>query len=75
MPRAGQREPFHTRSGAFAHSTSPFSQYQNSLRVNGAKGDAADRDPEIAALKAIWAEEFSYSGFDYRKFARLSMEP
>lgn len=38
---------------------------QNSLRVNGAKGDSADRDPEIAALKAIWAEEFSCSGFDW----------
>ncbi|MDV4167936.1 Z1 domain-containing protein [Rhodovulum sp. FJ3] len=38
---------------------------QNSLRVNGAKGDAADRDPEIAALKAIWAEEFSDSGFGW----------
>ena len=38
---------------------------QNSLRVNGATGDAADRDPEIAALKKIWVDEFSHSGFDW----------
>jgi hypothetical protein len=38
---------------------------QNSLRVNGANGDAADRDPEIAALKRVWNDEFSFSGFDW----------
>ena len=38
---------------------------QNSLRVNGANGEAADRDPEIAALKKVWSEEFSCSDFDW----------
>lgn len=38
---------------------------QNSLRVNGANGDVADYDPEIAALKKVWNDEFPYSDFDW----------
>ena len=38
---------------------------QNSLRVNGANGDAADHDPEIAGLKRVWNDEFFDSGFEW----------
>lgn len=38
---------------------------QNALRINGANGETADVDPEIAALKKIWSDEFSNCGFDW----------
>jgi hypothetical protein len=38
---------------------------RNSLRVNGATGTAADQDPEIAALKRVYTEEFATSEFDW----------
>ncbi|WP_412050346.1 Z1 domain-containing protein [Hoeflea sp. Naph1] len=38
---------------------------QNAVRINGSKGPAALRDPEIAALKAVWSEEYPDTEFDW----------
>ena len=38
---------------------------QNSVRINASRGDVALNDPEIAALHAVWAEEYSVSAPDW----------
>ncbi len=38
---------------------------RNALRVNGAGGTEADRDPQIFELKRVWRDEFVNSGFDW----------
>lgn len=38
---------------------------QNSVRINASRGTAALNDPEIAALHAVWQEEYSDTEFDW----------
>ncbi len=38
---------------------------QNSVRINASRGLAALKDPEIAALHAVWQKEFRNSGPDW----------
>lgn len=38
---------------------------QNSIRINASKGEAALKDPEIAALFSVWQAEYSDTEFDW----------
>ncbi|MGR3394325.1 Z1 domain-containing protein [Pseudooceanicola nanhaiensis] len=46
----------------------------DSLRVNGARGSEGLSDPEIAALRQVWAEEYSDLEFDWPQIQGAMLE-
>lgn len=46
----------------------------DSLRVNGARGSEGLSDPEIAALRQVWAEEYSDLEFDWTQIQGAMLE-
>lgn len=46
----------------------------DSLRVNGARGSDALSDPEIAALRRVWVEEYSDLEFDWPQIQGAMLE-
>ncbi len=46
----------------------------DSLRVNGARGSEGLGDPEIAALRQVWSEEFSDLEFDWTQIQVAMLE-